>query len=223
MSRVVIVGIAAEGPTDLRFLESVVERSFQDIAFHEFRQEYTFAVEVLNGIDKSGPFPVFVEKACRSALEQIGAMTVVIHTDSDKFSYAERYENKFVPALQRLQKFESDDNLCHVITPLIPVHMIESWMLADKALFRKLICTDKTDAELNIDGNVETFADPKQKITEAIRIANAGHPKSFRNVSIAELYGIIGQSVSLDALKRLDSYRSFCTCVLDTLRCLNCH
>ena len=33
MSKQIIIGFAAEGPTDVRFLESIVQRSFEDVAF----------------------------------------------------------------------------------------------------------------------------------------------------------------------------------------------
>lgn len=91
-------------------------------------------------------------------------------------------------------------------------------MLADKNLLREEIGTDLSDATLGLARDPEKIADPKAVISEAIRIATEGKSRRRQSLSIAELYGPIGASVSLEALMSLSSYRMFRQSVEDTFR-----
>ena len=96
--------------------------------------------------------------------------------------------------------------------------MIEAWMLADKTLLKEEIGTNLSDSALGIARDPEKIADPKAVISEAIRIATAGKSRRRQSLSIAELYGAIGTSLSLDALLSLSSYRIFRQSVEEAFR-----
>lgn len=115
----------------------------------------------------------------------------------------------------------SDEEYCKLLTPVIPVGMIEAWMLADKELLKSEMGTRKSDHELKIDRNPETIADSKSCIEEAIRIATIGLPKRRNKLSIADLYEIMGDKISIESLMRLDSYRKFVDEVRKTYQSLN--
>ena len=76
-------------------------------------------------------------------------------------------------------------------------------------LFRS-ICTNKTEVELNINGNPESFTNPKVKIEEAIRIGRALFQKKRReSLRISDLYSYLGQKISVEKLRNLSSFIDF--------------
>lgn len=217
MAKQIFIGIVTEGNTDERFLISVIQRTFESVAI-QCPGEIEVIASMLQDVDKGDSFSDLVLDASRKGIQQLGALTVVVHTDSDTDSYKERYQHKFEPALRALSEFKDDENYCSIITPLISVRMIEAWMLADKDLLKEEIGTNLSDSTLGIARDPEKIADPKAVISDAIRIATEGKSRRRQSLSIAELYGSIGASVSLVALQSLSSYRMFRQSVEDAFR-----
>lgn len=217
MSKHIIIGLITEGPTDIRFLESIVRRTFEEIAF-ECIQDIDIYVHPLQ-TPKAGSFVEYTKRASYDGIMSLGIMTLVIHTDADRNTYQERMNNKIIPAQKALN--ELDDNYCKLLTPIIPVRMIEAWMLADKELLKNEIGTTLSDSDLGINRDPEAIADPKHLIEEVIRISTEHLPQRRRRLSISELYAIIGDTVSLTELARLDSYRKFQDAVRNTYRALH--
>lgn len=220
MARQIYIGLATEGSTDRRFLAGIVERTFQHIALSECRQDIDIFIEALNTSKIDLDFPEFVKCACFDGVRQFGMMSLAIHTDADRDSYEARKAHKIEPAQNLLDSL--DENYCKLLTPVIPVRMIEAWMLADKELLKAEIGTKKSDNELGIDRAPEAMADPKQAIVDAIRIATENLPKRRQRLCIGDLYSIIGDKVSIESLEKLDSYRRFEDEVRSTLCALNC-
>lgn len=208
MAKQIFIGVVTEGSTDDRFLMSIIQRTFEDVAKQCAGEIEVISSKIYN-VDKGESFSDLVLDASRKSIQQLGAMTLVVHTDSDTDSYKERYQHKFKPAIAALDDYKGEENYCTIITPLIAVRMIEAWMLADKNLLKEEIGTNLPDSVLGIARDPEKIADPKAVISEAIRIATAGKSRRRQSLSIAELYGAIGTSVSLDALLSLPSYRMF--------------
>lgn len=217
MSKQIIIGLITEGPTDIRFLESIVRRTFEDIAF-ECTQDIDIFVHTLR-TPKTGSFVDYTINASNDGIESYGIMTLAVHTDADRDTYEERINNKIIPAQNALNELNND--YCKLLTPIIPVRMIEAWMLADKELLKTEIGTTKSDSDLGINRDPETIANPKHTIEEAIRMATDYLPKRRRKLSISELYAIIGDTISIQELKKLDSYRKFQDSVRNTYRALN--
>lgn len=219
MAQQIFIGFIVEGTTDSRFLESVVKRTFDDIAFECTCEIETFLQ--LIDVDKSGlSFIEFVEKASRIGFEEYSIMVLCVHSDADDKTDAATYRDRIIPAKEYLCK-RDQKRYCTLLAPLVPVRMMESWMLADKELLKREIGTNKTDNDLGIDKKPETYQDPKEIINNAIRIAQMDLSKRRRKLSIGELYQTIGQKVSLVELDKLDSYRKFKAEVRDTYRALN--
>lgn len=217
MAKQIFIGVVTEGSTDERFLMNIIQRTFESVAI-QCVGEIEVISSMLHNVDKGDSFSDLVLDASRKSIQQLGAMTVVVHTDSDTDTYKERYQHKFDPALATLDNYKGDENYCNIITPLIAVRMIEAWMLADKTLLKEEIGTTLSDSALGIARDPEKIADPKAVIAEAIRIATDGKSRRRQSLSIAELYGSIGNAVSLDALLSLSSYRMFRKSVEDTFR-----
>ncbi len=220
MRRQLFLGLAVEGNTDMRFLESVVRRSFERIVFDECNQEVDIEIFQLN-VPKTGKsFPEFVAAAAKIGLEKYGILTLVIHTDSDKDSLEERLKDKFEPAYRYLQTL-SDNNYCKVITPVIPMRMVEAWMMADIQLLLDEIGTSMTATQLGIKRSPESIADPKSTIINAISIAQENLPKKRRTLSINDLYEIIGGKIDLKSLDKLSSYCAFKEFIHNSLMALH--
>lgn len=219
MIRQIFVGLVTEGPTDNRFLESVVKRTFENIAF-ECKHDVDTYIRLINVKKVSLNFVEYIEAASKAGMSEIGVMTLGVHTDADRDTYEERIKNKIEPVRNHLAKL-ADAEYCKLITPIIPVRMIEAWMLADKQLLREEIGTDMSDNELGINKDPEMIADPKAVIERAIKIATAHLPKRRQRLSIAELYSSIGTKIEIEALLQLTSYRKFQEEVRETYRALN--
>lgn len=218
MGKQIIIGLVTEGTTDIRFLESVVRRTFESVAF-ECDQDIDIFIHPLKTSKTGLSFVDYIKNASGDGITSFGIMTLAVHTDADRDTYDKRMDNKIHPAQNTLNAL--NDDYCKLLTPVIPVRMIEAWMLADKKLLKSEIGTTISDNDLGINRNPETIADPKQVIEEAIRIATADLSKRRKKLSISELYAIIGDTVSIVELEKLDSYRKFQEAVRNTYRALN--
>jgi hypothetical protein len=93
-----------------------------------------------------------------------------LHSDADDSNDTVVFKNKIPPSLTAIA-IEDETVCCKIIVPVIPVRMTESWMLADKELFKNEIGTNKSDNELGINRFPENIARPKEVIRDAIRIS----------------------------------------------------
>ena len=210
MAYPIYVALTVEGTTDTRFLESLLTSVFQEMALNHVDEDVDCIVSVLGRYNKGDGFVEGILEASRDAMTEFGATALAVHTDADSMSYDERRSTNFDKVFEAIRGMNPDD-YCKVITPVIPVRMVEAWMLADRDLLRAEIGTTLTNAQLDIDGDPETFSDPKEKIEEAIRraAAKATHKKPVNNVCIDELYQIIGMKLSLESLERMPSFQRF--------------
>jgi hypothetical protein len=89
--------------------------------------------------------------------------------------------------------------------------MTEAWMLVDKELLKSEIGTELSNFDLGIHPKPESIANPKETITNAIRIVQSDltRRKRKRGLDISELYQIIGQKLELSQLENLESYQKF--------------
>lgn len=207
------IALTAEGPTDVRFLSGAVRNAVEDILVEEAaRQVDVEDVLVLetSKIDRS--FSEYVQAAVEDAYDT-GAAILLIHSDADRDNYSERYDHKFRPAFQSLsaQDSEASNYFQDKIVPVIPVRMIEAWMLADKDLLRQKISTNMSVSDLGLDGNPESMTDPKDRINQAFVRVNSPSSRNRRLCvnDISQLYEPLGNAIPTSSLMRLDSYQKF--------------
>lgn len=215
----IFIGLATERTTDIRFFESIVRRTFQEIALQECRPDIDIDIRRLNTKKTGLSFTEYVKQASYDGVKDFGMMVLAIHADADKETYDGRKKYNIDPAQEELDK--QGDDYCKILTPVIPVRMMEAWMLADKELLKSEIGTTKSDNDLKINRDPETIADPKAVIEEAIRIAQSDLPKRRQRLTISDLYAIIGDKISINKLLSLDSYQKFQDEVRATYRTLN--
>ncbi len=218
MTRQIIIGFTTEGITDNRFLLSIIQRSFEDVAL-----ECTGTIEVLpvQFIEKqSGAFVEVVKDYAKRA-DEIGIMVLCVHADADSRTDAATFTNKINPAFDAVRNLPGNDH-CRNLVALVPVQMTEAWMLADKELLKTEIGTHKNDSSLGIARAPEDYADPKTTIESAIRIARQALTRRRRHdLTIADLYSPIGQKVSLNTLGSLQSYQKFKEAIRSAFSLLN--
>jgi hypothetical protein len=213
-------GLFAEGNTDMDFLQSIVEKTLQNIAFECSGQ---LDIDVLPiKIDKTNvDFTNQVLNASKKGFDDFGIQIICIHTDADAAHATETYRYKIDPATIELAK-QNDNDYCKIVVAIVPIQETESWLLADKELLKQEIGTDKTDNELGINRLPEVMANPKEVIETAIRIAREGLTQRRRSqLTISDLYLPIGQRIDLDKLEHLSSYRDFRNNVRTAFKQLN--
>ncbi len=206
MIRQVIFSLTTEGPTDEKFLGNVIFRLLEDLSW---KCEIEFDVYPVQIIRSKGD--TFIEKMLEASKQAFSISDALcIHNDADDKTVNNVMQHKIKPFLDEIVA-SSDNNLCRIIVPTIPVQMIESWMLADTQLLKSLIDASKiSNRDLGIDKSPESYSDPKSTISNAISIALAEKTKRRRDqVTISDLYETLGSSISLDALRQIPSFRSF--------------
>jgi len=217
MSKQIIIGFTTEGTTDVRFLESIIQRSFEDMAFECSEQIEVFPVLYIE--KQTGDFVQVVKTYAREA-EKRGVMVLCVHTDADDATDAKTFNSKIIPAFTAV--LNTNDDLCKNLVAIVPIQMTEAWMLSDKNLIKFEIGTDKSDVELGIDKFPEVYSNPKQILEDAIRIARQDLTKRRRReLTIAELYSPIGHKLALNSLENLPSYQKFKEAVRWAFRILN--
>ncbi len=204
----IFIGYTTEGQTDVLFLEKIIERTFEQIAY-ECVGDVEPVVWPLKVNKKGLSFSEYALLASQQGVDEIGMMILCIHSDADNASNRTVLNNKIGPA-KELINAQNNATTCKIIVPVIPVQMMEAWMLADKDLLKKEIGTTKTDRELKINRMPESISDPKSVIEEAIRIAQQEKTKRKRkNLEIGDIYLAVGQKISLKKLEQLPSYQQF--------------
>lgn len=202
------IGLIAEGTTDVRFLKNVIFRSIQELSWQCYNQIEIFDIREISAKGDS-----FVDKmidASKRAQQEYGISLLCIHTDSDARTVDEVMQYKFTPFLSALKKL-TDEDYCKYIVPTVPIQMIESWMLADKPLLKRLInAKDMSDSDLGIEKAPESYSNPKNVIENAIRKSMVNQSKKKRDqLSIADLYEILGNKLSLETLRGIPSFVQF--------------
>jgi len=216
----VFIGFFSEGNTDTRFFESVVKRTFIDISF-ECNKDIDIELFPIKINKANLSFVEQVLKSSETGLKDFGIMTLCVHTDADNPTKDNTYNDKINPAKQHLSSL-NENEYCTLLTPLVPVQMTESWMLADTELLKKEIGTTKSNSELGLNKEPEKITDPKNVIIEAIRISRQELTKrKRRDLSIDELYQSIGAKIELEKLDNLQSFRDFKEEIRKTYRTLN--
>lgn len=218
MAKLIFAGLFTEGTTDVRFLESIIRKALEDVAFGCQGQIET-EVKTID-IHKSGlGFVEQVLVASKKGIDDYGIMFLCVHTDSDADTDKRVMESKIIPAIKNLNE-QNESEYCKIVVSVIPVYMTEAWMLADKELLKSEIGTSLSDFDLGIHQMPESITDPKKAITNAIRIAQSNLTKRKRNrgLEISDLYQIIGQKLELSQLGNLESYRKFIDSLKEAFR-----
>lgn len=220
MSNFILTGLFSEGNTDNRFLESVIKRTLEEVAF-DCTGDIDVALEIIK-IDKTGlKFDEQVFTASKFAFDKFSISLLFLHTDADSSDDDFVFNSKIIPAMNFLNI--QTEIICKHIVAIVPIQMTESWMIADKELLKSEIGLENSDSELGIHLNPETINNPKNLIENIIRISKEDltRKKRSKGLDISDLYQIIGQKINLSELEKLSSYNKFKQSLIEKLKELN--
>jgi hypothetical protein len=206
VSNILTIAAAMEGTTDERFLLPVIQRTFELLAF-DCEGDIDVFDPVCIKFQKEGSFTERVLAVSKEA-KVFGINVLCIHTDADSGNDKNAFLYKIRPAFDAVTNRKEDD-CCKNLVAVVPVHMTESWMLADKALLKTEIGTNKPNIDLGIHRAAESIADPKEVIINALSIVQRHLPKRRSRLTIDDLYQPIGQKISIEKLCELQSFVKF--------------
>lgn len=199
-----VLALYAEGPMDERFLAVIIQRTVQQIV----AARESMVVDVLE------PIPVRIEDTrgqaecvLAAARQTEGYHALVIHADADHPTPDRALAERIQPGLRLVQQA----GITHHLVPLIPVQMTEAWLLADPEALCQVIGTRMTPAELNLPTQVhqvESDPNPKQTLAQAVQRATAQRGRR-RKMKVAELYGPLARTISLERLRSVPAYQQF--------------
>lgn len=218
MSNILTIAYTTEGSTDQRFLKSIIIKVFEEVAFGCEGSIDVFD-PVFIRLPKKDDF-VSNLLAVAAEAHKIGINVLCVHVDADNNSDEQVTHFKVNPAFSAIEN-QNDNISCKNLVAIIPIHMTEAWMLADKDLLKDEIGTDMSNADLGINRTPESIADPKKYIESALNIAQAHLPKRREKIHIEDLYQPIGQKVAIGKLEVLPSFNKFKLSVEEALRKLN--
>ena len=217
MGNIVTIGYSVEGATDARFLNAIIKKTFEDVAL-----QCESEIDVYDPIPIAKPLGKSFNEQIKEVAEKAhksGINILCVHTDADSDKDENMFSTKINPAFESISRFE--EKICNNLVAIVPVQMIEAWMLVDKELLKTEIGTIKSDEDLAINRAPESIADPKDTIKSALRIAQEELPKRRRRIEIGDLYQPLGQKLSIERLQTLPSYAKFRLAVETAFRKLN--
>ena len=205
----IFAGLFTEGKTDIRFLQSIVQKTLEAVAFDDCSGKFDIDLNPIE-INKTGlGFIEQVLAASKKGQEDFCMMILCVQADADRKTLNDTYQYKINPCQVTLEK-QPENEYCKILVAIVPIQETEAWMLADKELLKEEIGTNKTDNELEINRFPETIANPKEVIEKAIQIARKNLTRKRRkDLTIADLYSSIGQKIDLEKLESLPSYQNF--------------
>lgn len=118
-----LLALYAEGPSDNRFLPPIIQGTAQDITAQHG------PIDVLDLTIISKKQGTREECILRAAREACGCHALIVHSDADDGTPDRAYEERILPGFNLVS--QSIEKVCKDLIPIIPVQMIEAWMLAD--------------------------------------------------------------------------------------------
>lgn len=166
-------------------------------------------IVVRHGIKQDNPTQP--ERILAAARVTAGYHALIAHLDADAPTAQRAYQERFAPGLARV--LQAQEPVCNTLVPLIPIHSVEAWMLADGNALRQVIGVTADLAALSLPANaraIEADSNPKATLAQAVRRALAMRTRRRRrHFDIGSIYEPLAQLIQLDLLEELSAYRRF--------------
>ncbi len=214
-----VLGLYVEGPTDDRFLPVIIQRTAEQILLQHNRAEVIVLEPII--MKKYPDIAHRNESILRSARDAYGFHALIIHADADGPSRNEAFHNRFEPGNTLVQACA--ENVCKDLIPLIPVRMIEAWMLADQDQFLSALGIKTSQQELGLHPKakqVESYHDPKAVISSVIQRTYPDKPQQWGRIR-GQLYADLAPMIRLSQLKDVPAYQQFVSDFTATLKAIN--
>ncbi len=214
-----VMGLYVEGPTDNRFLPVIIQRTAEHILLQCDRAEVTVLEPI--SIKKHPDILHRDESILQAARDAYGYHTLIVHADADGPTRDEAIRYRFEPGNSLAQA--CTENICKDILPIIPVRMIEAWMLADTDQFRKALGTTMSRQVLGLHSkakHVESYHDPKAVIDSIIQQTYPDKPRQWGRIR-GQLYADLAPMIRLSRLNDVPAYQQFIYDLTSTLKAIN--
>ena len=215
---VLVLGLYAEGRTDERFLPLVIQRT-AELILTQYDRPNIEALEPI--ILTRHPATNRSESILQAAREAFDYHAVIVHADADNRTHKQTLHELFNPGYILVQ--QEKEPVCRTLVPIIPIRMVEAWMLADSEALRRVLRTKASIQMLSLSGKVkqvELDKDPKETIKQVIQKAYPDQPQQWNRIR-GELYTDLAPVIRLDLLNQLTAYRQFVNDLTDALKKLN--
>jgi hypothetical protein len=214
------LALYAEGSTDYRFLSPLLTRVVEDVLL----ESASSALDIGPMIELREPAAFRSEIRATKILEAARAMVggfhiLFVHADADGDPERARREQADPGIAGFLAEFSEG----YAGVAVVPVREMEAWAIADGDALRAAFGTTLSDGQLGIPTrarDVERNADPKRILEQAYARVLGGAPRGPGKTA-AGFLDLLGQTVGLDRLGRLDAFRQLREDVTDALRTLN--
>ena len=214
-----VMGLYVEGPTDDRFLPVIIQRAAEQILLQYDRAEVAVLEPIV--IKKHPDISERDKSILRAAHDAYGFHTLIVHADADGPTRDEAFRYRFEPGNRLVQA--CTENVCKHILPIIPVRMIEAWMLADIDQFGKALGTKISQQELALHSrakHVESYHDPKAVIDRIIQQTYPDKPQHWGRIR-GQLYADLAPMIRLSRLNDVPAYQQFIYDLTSTLKAIN--
>jgi Domain of unknown function (DUF4276) len=214
-----VLGLYAEGRTDERFLPIIIQRTTQRILDQHDRMDIDAQpVLVIKKSLRCSSLEQCILQAARAAC---GYSVLVVHSDGDDRSYKQTLQERFYPGYGLVQQTEED--ICKSLVPIVPIRMVEAWMLADPEALQKAMNTTLGIRTLRVPAKaklVESITYPKETLHQVVQKVHPGQPRRWSRAK-SELYETLAPIISLDRLNQVPSYKQFVADLTVALKILN--
>jgi hypothetical protein len=223
--RQLVLAFYGEGPTDERFLPVVIQRTAEQL-LPDVDVLDLLILEPQRTLGKKESKRA--ELIYQAALDAAGSHALLIHSDADYPTSDRAYEERFKPGYDLVQEQKQKrlgDRLCTSLIPIIPIQMVEAWMLSDIETLRNILGTNLTTQDLGLPSGareVERPSNPKQLLSEVVRqiYADRPHRSSRKDGQLGRLYEPLARQIRLAKLEQVPSYQKFVEDLTTTLRTL---
>lgn len=209
----VTVAIYAEGSTDNRFLPVIIQRTCTAMLIRHDRFNIDVLFPQIIYIDKTKVDSKLDQCILDAARQAYGYHLLVIHTDGDSGNYQQARNERFEPGYDLVQ--QNQKNVCKILIPIIPIRMVEAWLLADLEALKEVLRISTTIRELHNLGllekakEVEKYKDPKDILLQIIRKIYPRLPERRHKQILADLYEGLAPIISIERLLQVPSYQQF--------------
>ncbi|MFP4394514.1 MAG: DUF4276 family protein [Anaerolineales bacterium] len=201
-----VLALYAEGSTDERFLPRIIQRTAEHLLAR-------YGVEILDPHVVNGDIhsrATLQEQIVAAAKETRGYHILIVHQDADAPDQERALQERIQPGLDLAQ--QEPEHYQQDIVPLIPVRMIEAWMLADPVALCQAIPSCPTPDELNLPHKpeqVEHISDPKAELARITRIYQTRRRRSRSRSYLAKIQERLADEIAIERLKRVPAYQTF--------------
>lgn len=211
---VLVLALYAEGSSDTRFLPPIIQRTAENI-INLYGERIVDVSDPIVISKKQGRQEDCILQASKEASDY---HALIVHADADNRTTERALRERIQPGFDLVKNYTN--GVCKDLVPLIPVQMIEAWMLADIGTLCEVVGTNINPRDVGLPGRaalVEQYANPKNVLNEFMRQVNNTRPHRRRQRDFTTRYDPLARQIDLDILATVPSFKMFVDSLAQTL------